>query len=370
MLSFDFSSVNKTLNNCFVIIASPAFRKNGDSFDINGELDVFLGYIHFFRALAILFIVCGHTIDTFSWNNESLERTLRIFVCNGSVLFVFIAGYLFQHLSGKFSALNYYRTKIKNVIVPYLIISVPAIIAFVLFFPRDNMWDGFYDNSWWQQVILFYLTGKHLAPLWFIPMIAIFYLVAPLLIKADRNALVYILLPFMVVGVGVISMNRGLPLQNFIYFLPVYLLGMFCSHYRLKLNPLIKSIVFLLVSAGLVLVFGVYELFYSDDTMGYENYLQKLAMSLFFLGLFIRFNEHLTSKFVGRIADTSFGVFFIHSYFITAGRMAYQHIMGVPPAGNIFIYLLMGFGTLLFCVYLITLAQRIFGPRSRMLVGS
>lgn len=329
---------------------------------------MFLGYIHFFRALAILFIVCGHTIDTFAWDNQTLERILRIFVCNGSVLFVFIAGYLFQHLAGKFSPRAYYKTKIKNVITPYLIISIPAIVAFVFVLPRDTMWDGFYGNTWWQQIALFYLTGKHLAPLWFIPMIAIFYLVAPLLIKADKNSLIYYALPLMVVGVC--FMGRGLPLQNFVYFFPVYLLGMFCSHYRSRLNGIIRGGAFLSITAVLVLMFGLYELLYTNDTMGYPNYLQKLAMSVFFLGLFIRFNESLTSDFVGRVADTSFGVFFIHSYFITAGRMIYQAVMGAPPSGNLFVYLLMGVCTLLLCVYLITSVQRIFGSKSRMLVGS
>jgi len=64
---------------------------------------MFLGYIHSFRALAIFFIVAGHSIDIFMWSIDSeLERFLKIFFSNGTALFVFIAGYLFQHLSVKY----------------------------------------------------------------------------------------------------------------------------------------------------------------------------------------------------------------------------------------------------------------------------
>ena len=68
---------------------------------------MFLGYIHSFRALAILFIVGGHCIDFFNWSEGSaaIERMLRILISNGSVLFVFIAGYLFQHLAIKYLSL-------------------------------------------------------------------------------------------------------------------------------------------------------------------------------------------------------------------------------------------------------------------------
>lgn len=38
---------------------------------------MFLGYIHSFRALAILFIVAGHSIDVFHWPNNSSQGYLN-----------------------------------------------------------------------------------------------------------------------------------------------------------------------------------------------------------------------------------------------------------------------------------------------------
>src|SRR5882762_3443553 len=83
----------------------------------------FLNYIHYFRGIAIIFVVGGHTYLTLSWNKGTSSQIF--FDClwqNGSVLFVFIAGFLFQHLSGKFEYKKYLKNKALNVVLPYLII--------------------------------------------------------------------------------------------------------------------------------------------------------------------------------------------------------------------------------------------------------
>lgn len=329
---------------------------------------MFLGYIHYFRALAILFIITGHSIDAFVWDDIDIEKLLRIFLSNGSVLFVFIAGYLFQHLSGRFDTKKYFKSKFKNVITPYFIISIPAIVIFVTILERDSVWLGFYDNSILEQIGLFYLTGKHLAPLWFIPMIAIFYVIAPLLIKADKNKLIYFGLPIFIVLSCFIG--RGFPPQSFIHFFSAYLLGMFCSQFKDVINLLISRSILIVFSFSLVIFFSIYEFLFMEGTMTYINYLQKLSMSIFFLGLFIKFNSYLNSKFVSVIADTSFGVFFIHSYLLTSGKLLYLKVNGEPATGNLVLYFIVAITTLLICSYIITLVKKVSGKYSKLLVGS
>ncbi|WP_286270977.1 acyltransferase family protein [Thalassotalea hakodatensis] len=329
---------------------------------------MFLGYIHYFRALAILFIITGHTIDVFVWNDIDTERLLRIFLSNGSVLFVFIAGYLFQHLSSKFDSKKYFKSKLKNVIAPYFIISIPAIVIFVTILKRGSVWYGFYDNSILEQIGLFYLTGAHLAPLWFIPMIAIFYVIAPLLIKADKNKLIYLGLPIFIVLSCFIG--RGFPPQSFIHFFSAYLLGMYCSQFKDVINPIISRNILIVFSFSLIIFFSICEFLFLEGTMTYINYLQKLSMSIFFLGLFIKFNSYLNSKFVSVIADTSFGVFFIHSYLLTSGKLLYLKVNGEPATGNLVLYFIVAITTLLTCSYIITLVKKVSGKYSKLLVGS
>ena len=329
---------------------------------------MFLGYIHYFRALAITFIVAGHSIDALVWNNEDVERLIRIFLSNGSVLFVFIAGYLFQHLSNKLRGMRYFSSKVKNVILPYFLISIPAIIISVTIFEQDRVWSGFYEKSIWEQVVFFYLSGAHLAPLWFIPMICIFYLISPLLLELDKGRLIYVMIPvFMVISCIV---GRGLPHHSFVHFLSVYLLGMYFSKYKAEINPVISQVSVIGLTLWLMIGLAMVEFLFTTATMSHWNYLQKLSMSVFFLGLFIRYNEHLTSKFVSRLADNSFGIFFIHSYALTSGKILYERSFGSLADGNAVLLIGVIGGTLIVCFYLIEMIRTMFGKRSRMLVGS
>ncbi len=331
---------------------------------------MFLGYIHSFRALAILFIVAGHTIDFFQWSesDEDIEKLLRIFVSNGSVLFVFIAGYLFQHLSIKYDTKKYLITKLKNVIVPYILVSIPAIFVFVIMLHRDTVWQGFYDNPQWLQVIYFYLTGMHLAPLWFIPMITLFYVVAPMLMKGDKGKLFYWGLPIAILLSCFVS--RGLPHQSFIHFFSVYMMGMFCSHYKHIINDYLKKANVLIMLFSILMLCGLMEFYYMQSTMTYLNYLQKMAMSLFFLGAFINLGHKLDSRFIHKIADTSFGVFFIHSYFLTAGKLSFVQFFGDKLDGSLLLFPIVTVSVLLVCVFVIVVIQKMFGSKSRYLVGS
>lgn len=329
---------------------------------------MFLGYVHYFRALAIFFIVAGHTIDVFVWDNANIERLLRIFISNGSILFVFIAGYLFQHLSKKFNSKKYYSTKFKNVITPYLLISIPAIVVFVTIMERETVWPGFYDNSVIEQIGLFYLTGKHLSPLWFIPMISLFYLIGPLLVKADRSKFIYYTLPVTIIISCLVS--RGLPYENFVHFFSVYLLGMYCSRYKELINPIISENSFLITSIILIFILAFTEFYTTEGTMSYINFIKKLMMSIFFLGLFIKFNEKLTSKYISLIADTSFGIFFIHSYVLTSGKLLNLNFFGEPQSGNLFLFIVIAIATLIFCCYLILLVKKALGRYSKFVVGS
>ena len=95
----------------------------------------FLHFIHSFRGVAILFVVGGHIL--LDWKPGTVsEKILDAIFQNGTVLFVFIAGYLFQHLSGKYDTLDYWKKKVQYVLLPYILISTPAII--LRFNPLDR----------------------------------------------------------------------------------------------------------------------------------------------------------------------------------------------------------------------------------------
>ena len=185
-------------NNFMTKAVQPVDMNMGESYI--SKTQQFLDYINHFRGMAILFIVFGHCISAFNWEaSEDLSRLLKIIFSNGSVLFVFIAGYLFQHLSLKFLFSRYFYNKLLNVGLPYILCSIPAILYFVFIEKRWDVPPEFYLNSKHMQIILFYLTGAHMAHFWFIPMIFIYYLISPLLIFLDKKFFLYYLIPISIV---------------------------------------------------------------------------------------------------------------------------------------------------------------------------
>jgi peptidoglycan/LPS O-acetylase OafA/YrhL len=75
----------------------------------------FLPYIHNFRGIAILYIVAFHCWSSLGWGNHTLEKAVwNSLVVYGTVLFVFIAGFLFQHLNGRANRSFSYKTYLKK----------------------------------------------------------------------------------------------------------------------------------------------------------------------------------------------------------------------------------------------------------------
>lgn len=66
------------------------------------EENAYLTYIHNFRGVAILFIVAFHCLSSFGWGQNYFEKNIfdSIFTY-GTILFMFISGYLFHYLNCK-----------------------------------------------------------------------------------------------------------------------------------------------------------------------------------------------------------------------------------------------------------------------------
>ena len=73
--------------------------------------------------------------------------------------------------------------------------------------------------------------------MWFMPVIALFYFVGPLLIKGDRNHILYWLLPIFILASFIVHRSPFFPTYNFVHFFSVYVLGMFLSKHKNVINP-------------------------------------------------------------------------------------------------------------------------------------
>jgi surface polysaccharide O-acyltransferase-like enzyme len=325
-----------------------------------------------------MLIVCAHALPSFDWSADPmLERLIDGIANESSIFFFFIAGYLFQHLSGRFHYGHYLRQKAKTVIAPYLILSIPALLIFTVFAQRTGMWSWFYELSIWQQMGLFLLTGKHLAPLWFVPTITLFYLAAPLFIKLDRRApqFYWLILPLWLLSIYLGRNGPIGPVEKGIYLLPVYMLGMVLSHFQVQGIALVARA---WVPLLLVSLFGFVGEVAAWPQPPFYFMIMKAPMALLMTVALLKWHT-VFGRRLDYIAHISFGIFFIHAYFISALKVAFTYLLvrrwyagdgsSVIP-GTLLNFLAFSAVVLFLSVVTIWAGQRLLGKHSRMIIGA
>jgi peptidoglycan/LPS O-acetylase OafA/YrhL len=333
----------------------------------------FLGYIHVFRCFAIAMVVLSHLILSLQWKQPEALHLARMLFSNGTVYFIFIAGYLFQYLLPKYQYGSYLAKKIRYVLLPYFLISMPIIVAKLAGWVRDYpaFSEHFGNLSPILKILVYYLTGMHLGPLWFIPMIFLFYLAAPLFILATNWRRSYLLLPLMVViNLGIPRPWVHDPIISSLHFAPIYIIGILACRYREKIYHYSRKGWPLLAGAIALLCYGEY---YNPPLMAF-NSVTKVIASFLIIYLLQRWEETSAKPIPAWInlgADLSFGIFFVHQYaigifsrFLAAvpwgDRFKEANWLSVP--GNFIV-------VIGFCAIVLLCLKTLLGKRSRYVIG-
>lgn len=319
----------------------------------------FLNYINVFRGLAILLIIAGHTMQ-FGESTSLINKINCEIVCGGTALFIFISGFLFQHLSYKFEYKNYLSKKWTNVVLPYFITSIAGIL-FCLIYPQTygNSFDGLNPIL---QIPMFLTTGRiHNTPTWFIPMIILFFFCSWLLLKLEQKGWLYKLLPltFLITIIcprvdvdynSIMNLSYtqkylaclGYVFNGFIHFFSLYVFGMFCSKYKEVIDTFYnKRLLLWVLMLGLAGcdVYLSYKGIYSSFTVS------KTILTMLVLGYLKHYDEWIMSKsrlnnILDITAKYSFGLFFVHWYWF----FIYNQIFGlekvIPVIDNNYILVL------------------------------
>jgi surface polysaccharide O-acyltransferase-like enzyme len=350
----------------------------------------FLHYIHYFRGAAILFIVGLHACISLKWGGALLQRKMALVLFNnGTVLFVFISGFLFYHLSkSNFNYLDYLKKKFFYVIVPYLFVSIPALIDKFYFDKMGDHWwmdHGFGQKNIASKLLLLLITGRHMGVLWFIPMISILYIFAPLILKfAKSKSFTYVAPLIAIIGLFTFRFgyyaNIGLSL---LYFFPVYIFGIWIYQIKEQLFDHAKSIIVLLSVIYFAMNIGEFmEWIPFDDLIrirdgyviynGYKFNYNKFKMQLLCILLLVVFYKlnNREFSFLKLLGDYSFGIFFVHLYVIEILRLADRAgIISVSPP-NLFTFLLYFGFIMIVTVVVVKLIKLGFKEKSRYLIGS
>ncbi|WP_374702065.1 acyltransferase family protein, partial [Klebsiella pneumoniae] len=160
------------------------------------------------------------------------------FLKEWTAVFVLISGFLFQLLVDKYKFMPFMKVKVKNVITPYLIISIPAILIYILGFKKDHNWvdiESLIEHTTIYVISFFYATGSHLGPLWFIPVLVLIFLTSKPLSMLHKNEMLFIFVSVLSV-IAIVFTSRPPQDSNaiisYFHFLPVYIIGMVICFYR------------------------------------------------------------------------------------------------------------------------------------------
>jgi hypothetical protein len=304
---------------------------------------------------------------------------------NGTVLFLFIGGFLFQHLThNQFEYKKFVEQKFLNVLLPYIIISIPLIVLRMnTNFQSLSLPEGFHEKPVWYQFFHHLITGSHMPPFWFISAIALFYLSAPLLHAMDnRNFYRY---GFPIVLLVALFTYRPLhnanPLLAYIHFIPVYITGMWASFHKERILALGWKLLAPLCIAFAVLTFFDlngslvrvremhFETIITNGIVLFNFYMLKALILTFMLLLIFYKLRDRSMPLLEVLGHFSFGVFFVHYLLISVARKLIQSAgftidFSLPTYVIFFVFVLM------LSIVTVRLVKRISGRYSRYLIGS
>lgn len=330
----------------------------------------FIRYIHDFRGVAIIYVVAAHILV--KWSEGSIVgRSMEVIWQNSTILFLFIAGYLFQHLSNKFEFKDYLVKKFQNVISPYLILSFPIILYRVMYhdIPGFTLHEHPDFASWpaWEQAGFYLLHGAHLQPLWFIPMITLYYLIAPVLLYIDRHPkLYYTLIPLFILSLVVQRSVLSDTIGMAIHFLSVYVFGMFLSRYKDEF--LVFAQKYWIAITFLPIIFVVATYFSSKEMYDRFDFIHKVLFCGFFIYWLWRIEKYIP-KWIDTLATLSFGIFFVHYFFVLLLRGLSMKFFHQEVPGNIVYWLISLFLVMLMSVVCLKIAKKILGKKSKYFIG-
>ncbi len=254
---------------------------------------------------------------------------------------------------------------------------MPALALTLTLYP-ENIPAALTDLGPMKQAAIMLLTGSHMAHFWFIPAIALVYLIGPGLIALEQRGILYwLLIPLilwsMVMSRDGLQLVTGLglaaaPASKALYMLPAYIAGMAMRRHYDLLAPLIRK--HWLSLTALTCITFAFLLTGTLPNLHWAFAWKLLSGALVLTALGI-LPEGLSFKPIELLGTYSFGIYFVHGYALKALSLVLQQqaaladILVVNWVG----YVLLTTVTALACTLGLVSCRKLLGHRSRYLVG-
>jgi peptidoglycan/LPS O-acetylase OafA/YrhL len=329
---------------------------------------VHIPYLDPFRGLAIIMIMLTHfPAPKWAFN----------LVSQGTIFFVFIAGFLMTHLYREATSVSsFWSQKIKRIILPYLIAATPG-IAEMLLRKYDLVGSNYLIRT--LSTGLGHRNDAH----WFIPLIVLVFALYPLWRMLLRNSSVLGSVALGLIGLSLFTFRSAHnTLINLVHFSPIFILGMATAQHRVRLEnfgdrhfwPVVSG------SVGLAVILGWYSWLSEVPTMEeiWANYAVVLnfhvaAKLALVPALLLGFKRLIAAgwKFAPLtfLAKLSFGLFFWHLYVIKLLNWVFPNYLASGGYGTLLILASQLILVLAILVPGLLLIRKVVGPKSVMITG-
>ncbi len=356
-----------------------------------------IAYIEYFRAVAILLIIAGHTYAV-SWTHFVDEdpqtrvtwlNIIPALITGGTAYFVFISGFLYRQVFyGRVAYGAFMRKKALYVGLPYLVLATPLALAEIWLGPFSvtAVKEGVaYPHSYFVDFIVLFSTGRMVTAYWYIPFIFLVFLASPLFdrfIELSKGWRAAVLAASLAIAFWVVRPVDNLnPIQCFFYFANFYMFGILFCEYRKPIMDFISRPIVIAGLVGAILAIASVQAMimhfpgnlerYPSDGLGFVGFdamlVQKYIGILLFCGLLTHVGGWLKGP-LSFIADISFGLFFVHGIVIAV-------LMRLPaplsphvgePVTDLAIYSVL---VISISVVVVVVAKYITGKYSRYIIG-
>lgn len=207
-----------------------------------------------------------------------------------------------------------------------------------------------------------------MAPVWFIPMIAMFYVLSPLFQLIDRFPIFYLTIPLLL-WVSYENPRHWTPWVSFVHFFPVYIIGMAASRYKDVVLSWSYKLRYVLVAAFSIAV--AYQLLRTGTTQSYFNYLNKLFLSFLFISLLAHYQEK-SFRFLTWFAAINFSVFFLHTYANAGLKILFTGVpaQSLPILGNVFYQAVYVAVLVAISIAVCLVVKKLTGKYSKYMIGA
>ena len=340
--------------------------------NIKGNVEKkYIPALHAFRAFAVINIVALHAIEIIFYFSSLAENKADL------TSFSWIVGVLFSLVLAKRGYVQFFKSKLLNVLLPYLLIT-----CFMTWRIARTDAPVYFDGSLWEFINVWshkLITGSAVFSFWYMPVLFVLYLATPLFAKlltvkkAKWLVIVVILMPL------IFSRSwPGIPWVNFVYFIGAYLLGMLVGKNYQKTIEIIRHyllsfVLTVILSTGLLFV-----LFYFDKPgfwlVNFSEsvwYIQKIAIAGLVIMLFEQVMKTIP-KWLDVLANYTFSIYFLHVYVMFEMYIVMNKLIESPTSVSIILLLALFnvVAVITICVILTYVLKLLFRKYSRFIIGA